>query len=284
MRLLITGAEGQLGKAAKKAFSETGHEVHASGKEALDIKDPKAVSERLDSIRPDVVLNCASFTDVDRAEEEWRECFLVNGIGARNLAQACAERGAVLVHFSTDYVFDGLRAHGLYTIADRPNPLQKYGLSKLLGEESVRDHILRFFIIRTSWLFGEGGGSFPHKVLGWASKGQTIRVVEDQISCPTYAADLALVLPELIETGRFGLYHITNSGCATRYEWARFILETTGWKGEVLPAKTAEFPNQAKRPAFSALDNFPLMETTGRLLPHWKDATERFLRNEEGKP
>jgi dTDP-4-dehydrorhamnose reductase len=277
MKILVTGAAGQLAREVVRQLAALGHQVTAAGRAELDITDFRGVSEVLKSVRPQFAVNCAAFNDVDGAEASGRDAMLVNGVGARNLAHACNGAGAALVHFSTDYVFDG-RAGRPYTIADRPNPLSTYGRSKLLGETSVRDHAERFFLVRTSWVFGGGKASFPLKLMRWASGKDALRMVEDQVSTPTYAADLAGAVIKLMETGNYGLYHVTNSGSASRYEWAEHVLKATGWKGRLEPADSGEFKSPAARPAYSVLDNFPLEETIGELLPPWQDAVDRFLK------
>jgi dTDP-4-dehydrorhamnose reductase len=162
-----------------------------------------------------------------------------------------------------------------------PAPLGKYGESKLLGEMYVRDLMKRFFLIRLSWVFGMGEFSFPLKVLQWASKKESLRVVDDQVASPSYTKHLSMAIFDLIRTEAFGLYHITNTGFCSRFEWASFILEKIGWAGKIEPAKSDEFNTPARRPAFSVLDNFPLKETIGYVLPSWQEATEVFLKEYE---
>jgi dTDP-4-dehydrorhamnose reductase len=277
MKVLVTGSEGQLAREVTRVSVLKGHEVLPMKKKELDIKDPDAVLQRLSKTMPDIVINCAAYNDVDGAEANLKEAILVNGMGPKNLALSSKKIGAALVHFSTDYVFDGEKTSP-YKITDMPNPISTYGHSKLMGEQSVMTLADRHFLIRTSWVFGEGRFSFPKKVLEWASKNDKLRIVDDQISCPSYAADLADALMELIETRKYGLYHMTNSGHTSRYGWAAFILDMAGWHGRCEPAKSTEFPTPAKRPAYSALDNSPLQEVIGRLLPSWQDATDRFLK------
>jgi len=277
MKILIAGNKGQLAREIARAAGARGHEVHGFDMDELSIADFGAVSRKLSNVQPDLLINCAAFNDVDGAEERWEEAFLANGIGVKNLALAATNNNAVFVHYGTDFVFDG-EATKPYTIADLANPISMYGQSKLLGEELLAAHGSRYYMIRTSWLFGDGVFSFPLKVAEWAGKTQTIKMVDDQVSCPTYTADLAEATMKLVETGSFGLYHVTNSGYCSKYEWAKFILQCLGWKGTLLPAKSADFKTAARRPAFSAMDNFPLAQTIGSAMPTWQDATERFLK------
>jgi dTDP-4-dehydrorhamnose reductase len=276
MKLVVTGAQGQLAREIIRISKAKGCIVIAPDEKELDITDFKVVSRTVSEVRPDIVINCAAYNDVDKVEADWQTAFLVNGIGVKNIALSCNENNAILVHFSTDYVFDGLKGQP-YTIADKPNPINRYGESKLLGEELVKNHSERYFLIRTSWVFGEGRFSFPKKVIEWAFQNKKLRIVDDQISSPSYTHDLATAVIDLIQTGNYGFYHITNAGFCSKYTWAELILKTIKWDGEIEPAKSKEFASPAKRPGFSALDNFPLKETVGYLLPSWQDATERFL-------
>ena len=274
--ILITGANGQLAREFQKVLTKRGIIFKALTREELDISNFKKVKEVVKGLKPDFVINCAAYNFVDRAEEDWEKAFLVNGIGVKNLALASNEVNATLVHFSTDYVFDGEKGKP-YTIADSPNPINRYGKSKLLGENFVRELSERYYLIRVSWLFGEGKNSFITKLLSWAKDKDVLRIVDDQISSPTYTEDLVRAVLDLLNTENYGLYHITNEGYCSRYEWAKFILEALNWRGKLIPAKSEEFKTLAKRPAFSKLDTFPLREVIGYQLPHWEDATERFL-------
>jgi dTDP-4-dehydrorhamnose reductase len=199
----------------------------------------------------------------------------VNGLGPRNLAIVANEIDAELVHYSTDYVFSGEKGSP-YTIYDTPDPINRYGESKVLGERFIMSIADKFYLIRTSWVFGDGE-NFAKKVIEWSKKNQVLRIVDDEISSPTYAPDLARATWELIKQRAYGLYHITNSGYCSRYEWAEFILNKIGWSGELKRAKQEDFNLPAKRPRFSVLDNFGLEETVGVKMPHLKTAVERFL-------
>jgi dTDP-4-dehydrorhamnose reductase len=181
-----------------------------------------------------------------------------------------------LVYISTDYVFDGKKKIP-YTIADRPHPLSRYGESKLLGEELVQRHAQRYFLVRTSWVFGSGNMNFARKALAWSHDKQEIEVVCDQVSSPTYTVDLAKATLDLLETGSYGLYHITNQGSCSRFEWVKTILNATGWTGRLIPTTSDKFPTPAMRPHYSVLDNFGSEEILGYVLPSWSDATSRFL-------
>ena len=277
MKIVVTGSRGQLAHEIIAQAEALGNAVTPLSRTDLDISDFSSVSSAVSQSAPDVIINCAAFNDVDGAETDWEAAFLSNGVGVKNLATASERAGAVLVHFSSDYVFNG-HTDRPYTVADVPDPISSYGQSKLLGEENLAASASRYFLIRTSWVFGNGAHSFPLKVLQWASSKRELRIVDDQEASPTYCVDLARAALKLINTGRFGIYHVTNTGHCSRYGWAAYILEQRGWDGVLVPAKSSEFHLPALRPAFSVLDNFPLASTIGEEMPHWKDATDRFLK------
>ncbi|HOK35552.1 MAG TPA: dTDP-4-dehydrorhamnose reductase [Candidatus Pacearchaeota archaeon] len=272
MKFLITGAEGQLGEEFLKEAKKKKLNCLALTREELDITDFEKVQKVVEGARPDFLINCAAYNDVDRAEEDWKTAFLVNGIGPKNLAIAAQENNCVLVHYSTDYVFDG-KKNSPYTIVDKPAPINKYGQSKLLGENFVKDFAGKYFLIRLSAVFGNNPkASFPLKILSWAKEKKELKIVDDQVFSPTFTGDVVKGTFDLIKSGEYGLYHMTNSGYCSRYEWAKYILEKIGWQGKILRAKSEDFQSAAERPKFSVLDNFPLKEMEG-----WKEATERYL-------
>ncbi|MGB9825275.1 MAG: dTDP-4-dehydrorhamnose reductase [Desulfofundulus sp.] len=281
-RVLVTGAAGMLGRAVVAEFRERGDEVLALSRQDLDITDLTAVRRALWQARPHVVVNCAAFTDVDGAEASREQAFLVNGLGPKNLALACRDVGASLVHISTDYIFDGRKGEP-YEIYDTPNPLGNYGKSKLWGERTVAEVGGRYFIVRTSWLFGPGGRNFVETMLKIGREKGAVKVVNDQRGCPTYTVDLARAMADLVESGRYGTYHVTNSGVTTWYEFALTIFKLAGLAVEVSPCSTEEFPRPARRPPYSVLDPFPLKEAIGYLLPPWEDALKRYLK-ERSRP
>ncbi len=270
------------------------HEVIALGREDLDVTDLPAVRRCFTAWRPDVVVNCAAYTNADDAEREREAALATNALGARNVAISCREARTVLLHFSTDYVFDGEKSEP-YTIWDSPAPLNIYGVSKMWGENFVRSLLDEHYVVRASWLFASHGRNFVETMLrlGGASgpnrsPGQpcastvstglpVVPVVTDQCGSPTYAVDLAKACADLLETGCFGTYHVTNHGTVTRYEFARAIFEMAGLAVDVRPARSEAFPGTARRPRNSALDPFPLHETIGYLLPPWQDALKRYL-------
>lgn len=281
MKVLVTGARGQLGQDIVALCSSRGLACTAADSKTLDISDKAAVDAFIAQNSPDVIINCAAYNAVDLAEKEWRQAFSVNGLGVKNLALAANTHNSTLVHYSTDYVFDG-KAKRPYTILDSPNPISRYGESKLLGENILRDLSNRYFLIRTSWVFGKGNANFARKILEWSRDKTELSVVDDQVASPTYTPDLARATLDLIRTGSFGLYHCTNTGSCSRYEWAEYILQQTGWSGRLIRAKSADFKTPAERPAYSVLNNFGTDETLGYSLPSWKDASTRFLQEIRG--
>jgi dTDP-4-dehydrorhamnose reductase len=277
MKYLITGKDGQASLAFADLLDAKKEKYVALGRKELDITDLKAVREAVLTYKPEAVFNGAAYNDVDKAETDWEQAFLVNGIGPRNLAIACEEADIPLITFSTDYVFDGTKGSP-YTVADAPNPINAYGKSKLLGEHYVQSLCTKYILARVSWVFGVKGKSescFPKKLLKWAETKTELRVVDDQVSSPTYAPDLAEAVYALLQERSWGLCHITNAGYCSRYEWAKTILDLAKWTGTILPAKSGEFSTPAERPVFSVLETLP--KSKSEELPSWEDATEKFI-------
>lgn len=277
MRVIITGASGMLGQDMVAEFQRRGHDVIALDRARLDITDLRAVREAIGSLKPDLVVNCAAYTDVDRAEAEPDIAMAVNGLGPRNLALACAAQGSALMHISTDYVFDGEK-DGPYEIWDTPNPINVYGRTKLWGENYVRSLMHRYYLVRTSWLFGAGRRSFISTILEKMRLGQAIRVVTDQVGCPTYTRDLARVCADLADTGCYGIYHVTNQGSTTWANLAAHVLRACGSGLEVEPITSDLIKRPARRPRNSQLDPKPLVQTLGYLPQEWQEAVHEYLR------
>ncbi len=276
--VLITGAGGQLGQDMVHACRQRKISCISADSKTLDITRFPDVMDFVRSHKEiEAIINCAAYNAVDETEQHWRKAFLVNGTGVRNLALAANSLNVPLVHYSSDYVFDGMQ-NKPYTIIDPPNPISMYGKSKLLGEQYVRDLADQYFLIRVSWVFGRGNTNFVKKVLEWSKGKNELKVVEDQVASPTYTVDLAKATLDLLTTNLFGLYHITNAGSCSRYAWAQYILDKTGWEGELIPAKSKDFATPAQRPVFSVLDPFGTKESIDYTLPSWQDATDRFLR------
>jgi len=285
MKTLVTGSAGMLAKDIIPLLSpKRGYEVLAPPENELDITNLRVVKDAVHELAPELIINCAAYTNVDEAEKQEHLALSVNGLGVQNLCILCQEHGIPLVHFSTDYVFDGSKP-GPYTIYDSPNPINAYGRSKLLGEKYVLWLLSKFYLIRTSWLFGLQGKNFIETMLELGQKHKQVSVVTDQRGCPTWTRHLAEATVDLIETGRYGVYHITNSEPTTWFDFTKEIFRLAGIGTEVLPATSAQFPRPARRPANSVLDPFPLKEVIGKDMPSWKEALAEYLsqRNKERK-
>ncbi len=269
MKILITGANGQLAQEFQRLLGIFHHEVTALDKKTLDITDPESTKKVLSQYNPDIVLNCAAYNFVDRAEEDFDTAYKVNAQGVRNLALACKRNNALLVHYSSDYVFDG-KKEDFYTEEDETNPINNYGKTKLLGENFLREDYEKFLLFRVSWVFGEGKQNFLYKLLEWAKKNRVLRVVYDQISIPTYTRDIVNLTMFAVNKGLRGVYHLTNTGYATRYEVARYFLERLGMDNLIIPVHSEYFQSPAKRPFFSAMSNRKLANDLNVEIPDWR--------------
>jgi dTDP-4-dehydrorhamnose reductase len=280
MRILITGAAGMLGRDAARAAAEAGHEPLALARSDLDIRDREAVSARVAAERPDVVLNCAAWTDVDGAEAAEPDALAVNAAGAGNLAAAAAAAGAWTIHISTDYVFDGSRGGSRrpYVESDAVAPINAYGRTKLAGEREVAGAAPRAHtIVRSSWLFGAGGRCFPQRIMRLAREREQLRVVADQIGCPTFTGHLARTLVALAERRRppAGIVHVAGAGQCSWFQFAQEIVARVGIACEVEPCATAELPPYAPRPAWSVLGSERAAELPR--LPDWHAGLGDYL-------
>lgn len=276
MRFLITGAKGQLGGEFVRVLEERDEKYISFGKEDLDVRDFSKVLEILRLYKPRIVINCSAYNQVDRAEDEFEQALAVNSIGVSNLAIACREIGSFLVHYSTDYVFDGEK-EGLYTEDDSPNPLSKYALSKYLGEKQISAIMDSYLIFRTSWVYGEGKQNFLYKLSQWAQNQDYLRIACDEFSVPTSTRIIVEVTLKALDNGLSGLYHLVCSGFASRYEWAKEYLRIKGIKKFIYPASQAEFGLPAKRPRFSAMNNEKLTKALNISIPAWDEELKRFF-------
>jgi dTDP-4-dehydrorhamnose reductase len=282
-RVLITGATGLLGRFMAARLEAAGWLVFALPHASLDISNVENVREKFVESQPQLVINCAATADVDRCEREPAWAYAVNEEGPRLLAQQCNEYEADLVHVSTDYVFDGLK-EGLYTQEDETNPLSVYGQTKLAGELAVRNEARRFYIFRTSWIFGPGGKNFGSRVVQLARNGAHIRAVTDQTSIPTYAPDLAARIEEVINLGAHGLYHVTNTGPTSWFDFARFALDLAHLSDIPIEPVTREALRQiAPRPHNTPMRCLVSEKLGLRPLRHWREGLEEFVREHEMK-
>ena len=295
MKVLVTGVGGQLGHDVMNELHKRGHEGVGSGIAPqysgaqdgsavttmpyiqLDITDAAAVSRVLREVKPDAVVHCAAWTAVDAAEEDEAACRQVNEQGTAHVAAACRKLGAVMIYISSDYVFSG-RGERPWRPEDPCEPLSVYGRSKLAGEEAVRRELDRYFIVRTSWLYGKNGSNFVKTMLRLGQSGRDVRVVFDQVGAPTYTEDLARLLCDMAGSRRYGTYHGANSGCCSWYELAAEIYRREGFSGRVIPIASEEYPARALRPRNSRLDMSCLPENGFAPLPPWQEALGRFLK------
>jgi dTDP-4-dehydrorhamnose reductase len=273
MKLLVTGAAGMLGRDVMLAAGNAGHEVVGYGRAELDVTDPAGLERRFDLERPDVVINCAAWTDVDGAEDAEEAAFAVNGSGAGHVAAAAAKLKATVLHVSTDYVFDGAKG-APYVESDQPAPLSAYGRTKLAGEEAVVAANKRHFIVRSAGLYGIGGRNFVETMLQLAQTRNEVTVVRDQVGSPTYTWHLAYGIVRLIEGIEYGIHHMAAGGQCSWYEFAREIFEQASVECRVLSITSEEFGAAAPRPPFSALVS---QREHAIRLPPWQDGLAGYL-------
>ena len=276
-RALITGARGLLGKEVAKVFRGGGFEVRETDLSELDVTDPAACLRAVSALRPEIVIHCAAYTAVDRAESEPGVAFAVNEGGTRNIAAACRESGALALSYGSDYVFDGKLSRP-YREDDPTAPLSVYGKSKLAAEEALREAGDGHLLIRTQWLYGPGGKNFISTILDKARKGDALKVASDQTGCPTLNRDLAAATLRLVEAGARGTVHFSNEGETNWFELARFAIAREGIPGvTLLPAATRDLPYPAPRPAYSVLSKEKYRGITGASPRPWDEAVEEFL-------
>ena len=270
-KILIAGADGQLGQALQERFEA--QEVVPWDIADLDITDLEAVRKALCILRPHIVLNAAAYTHVDGAETHQNSAYQVNALGPRNLALSTKELDIPLVHFSTDYVFDGTQTRPYHEF-DEPQPLSVYGWSKLAGEKEVRQLNPKHFIIRTAWLFHGKGKNFAKTICGLAEKG-SVRVVNDQWGSPTFAPHVAEGVGKIIETNAYGTYHMAGNGETTWYDLTKVLYQEMGLDTAVIPITSEQYPQPARRPPFSALTT---LQDPKIILPHWTDGVRAFAK------
>lgn len=276
--ILVTGASGQLGSDVCAELSRNGEEFISASSNRLDITDKAAVENFFGAHKIDSVIHCAAYTAVDKAESDKERCFAVNAEGTRNIAVQCKKSDACLLYVSTDYVFGG-SGDEPHEPNDEKNPLNVYAQSKLLGEEIVSSELSKFFIVRTSWVFGEKNTNFIATMLRLSQNHDLVSVVCDQIGSPTYSSDLAKLLCKMIKTESYGVFHATNEGFCSWAQLAQKVFELSGKDTKVKPVKTSEYPTAAKRPLNSRLSKKCLDAFGFSHLPSWENAVERYLKN-----
>jgi len=294
MDILLFGKNGQLGSELKKILPRLGKTIFLD-QDDLNLCDSHALSNMLHELKPEMIINASAYTAVDKAESEPDKAMQINALAPGIMAEEARKFGAVLIHYSTDYVFDGTKTSP-HTENDRTNPLNVYGKSKLAGEENILQTGDAFLILRTSWVYSLQGNSFVNKVLEWSRKNKTLKIVSDQVSNPTWARSLAEATFSLLSTHsdnlqdvmkeRHGVYHLAGDGYTSRYEWAKHILANDPNRTQQLvraiePVSSADFPTPAVRPLFSALDCSKFRQTFGFSLPDWADSLQVAMQGEK---
>lgn len=280
-KVLITGANGQLGFDATKILSSKGYHVLPFGKEDLDVTNHHQVKTVITNENPDIIIHAAAYTAVDAAETNEDQAFAVNAYGTRNVAVSAQSIGAKLVYISTDYVFNGQATQPMDEFHPT-DPINAYGKSKLAGEQFVRDLHNQFFIVRTSWLYGHHGNNFVKTMLKLAKENKQLSIVNDQIGCPTYTVDLVNFLFKLVGTEKYGIYHASNFGYCSWFEFATAIFEEANIDIELIPVTTNEFTRSAKRPFYSVFDHMAMRVNRFDEIRVWRWGLREFLKASVG--
>jgi len=276
MKILVTGGKGQLGIDLKNMLAKE-HDIYAWDMDKLDITKGEETIRKIVDLNPDVVIHAAAYTDVDGCEENIDLAYQVNAYGTRNVTVACQECNAKLVYVSTDFVFDGSKG-APYIEFDEVNPLSIYGKSKLAGEKFVQSLSDRYFILRTAWLYGEHGNNFVKTMLKLAEENEELTVVDDQVGSPTYTKDLAQVIKKLINTRLYGIYHASNNGKCSWYQFAKKIFDYSDVNIKVKPVTSQEFVRAATRPEYSVMENYSLEQGLDYEMRSWQQALKDYLR------
>lgn len=268
-KVLLTGSKGMLGQDLSAVLEDEGYEVIETVRENLDITDYNQIKKSLNFYNPDIVIHCAAYTNVDGAESDLKTAQNINAKGTENIAKICSEKDIILIYISTDYVFDGTK-NKPYLPSDKTNPVNNYGKTKLEGENAVQKYCKKYYIVRTSWLYGHYGKNFVETMISLVDKPE-LKVVDDQIGCPTWTMELSNGIVKLLELmPEFGIYHICSSGYTSWYGFAKEIFKLIGRKVNLKPCKTKEFPRPAKRPFYSVMDNQGICR-------NWKAALEDYI-------
>lgn len=279
MRVLVTGVKGQLGHDVMNELAKRGYEGIGVDVEEMDITDAEAVRRVMEETRPDKVVHCAAWTAVDAAEDQTEICRKVNVDGTENIAGMCGELDIPMIYLSTDYVFDGQGTRPWEPDDPVVQPLNVYGQTKYEGELAVQKYTDKYYIVRIAWVFGVNGKNFIKTMLNLGKTHDTLTVVDDQVGTPTYTYDLAALLVDMLEKEEYGIYHATNGGgYISWYDFAVEIFRQAGMKVNVKPVTSAEYPAKAKRPSNSRMEKKKLEEHGFRMLPDWKDALARYLK------
>lgn len=275
--VLVTGANGQLGCDVIKELKKRSIECSGTGRNDLDITDSTSVNKYITNLKPNCVIHCAAYTAVDKAEDEKEICYNANVIGTENIAKACKKVDAKMIYISTDYVFDG---HGEkpFEVDDLPNPISVYGKTKYEGELKVKENLSKYFIVRVSWVFGSNGNNFVKTMLRLGKERDSLNVVRDQVGSPTYTVDLAKLLCDMVTSEKYKVYHAANEGFCSWAEFAVEIMRKANLNCSINPISTKDYKTRAIRPKNSMLSKKSLINKEFNLLPEWKNALERYLK------
>jgi len=281
MKYLITGSSGQLAKEFISYFKKAGIDYIAPTEQELDITNGDIVEQVFGEYAPDALINCAAYNAVDAAEADSTVAFRVNSDAVAILAAAAHKHNSVIIHYGSDYVFDG-KTERPYTEDDQPAPLNAYGRSKLAGENALIESGADYLLMRLSWVYGNGNQNFFHKLMQWSESQNVLKVVWDQLSIPTYTEDIVIYTLAALDKDLRGVYHLTNSGYASRYETARYLFNCLKKEITIIPVGSDTFPSPVTRPFFSVMSNAKLATDLGKQIPTWEDAIERFVESLHG--
>ncbi len=276
MKVLVTGVNGQLGYDVVKELKQRGHQAVGVDRKEMDLTSTEQIKECIETVKPEAIIHCAAYTAVDKAEDEEELCRRVNAIATKEIAEYAKKLDIPMIYISTDYVFDGTK-DGEYTEQDTPNPINVYGKTKYEGEVYVQELLEKYYIVRISWVFGENGNNFIDTMLRLAKDRDEINVINDQVGSPTYTKDLAPLLVDMIETDKYGVYHVTNEGYCTWYEFAKEIFRIADVDIKVNPITTKEYPTKAVRPMNSKMSKEKLYYINLKTLENWKIAVQKYL-------
>lgn len=276
MKVLVTGVNGQLGYDVVKELKQRGHQAVGVDRKEMDLTSTEQIKECIENVNPEAIIHCAAYTAVDKAEDEEELCRRVNAIATKEIAEYAKVLDIPMIYISTDYVFDGTK-DGEYIEEDIPNPINVYGKTKYEGELYVQELLEKYYIVRISWVFGINGNNFIDTMLRLSKDRELLNIINDQIGSPTYTKDLALLLVDMIENDKYGIYHATNEGYCTWYEFANEIFNVSDTNIEVNPIVTSEYPTKAKRPMNSKMNKDKLNINGFIKLRAWKDALKDYI-------
>lgn len=277
MKVLVTGVKGQLGYDVVKDLEKRGHQPIGVDRDEMDLMDNEAIRTFIMNLKPEAIIHCAAYTAVDKAEEEVETCYQINAEAVKVISECAKELDVKLIYISTDYVFDGTK-EGEYVETDLPNPINVYGASKLKGEEYVQTLLEKYYIVRISWVFGVNGNNFIKTMRRLGSERDELNIINDQVGSPTYTADLARLLVDMMETDKYGIYHATNEETCSWYEFANEIFKQSGIEVKTNPITTDQYPTAAKRPMNSRMSKAKLKANGFNLLPTWQEALAHYLK------